>query len=95
MGFNLYLSQFFLVTARQWEGMKKKGGVNIHIRKIKEFLENNYDNDFRIAELSAALTCPRPSSEDIKRGRGEHRIRAEPYPDGKSLRPSFAAAICL
>lgn len=55
IGQNLYLQQLLLVLARQARTRRDQNRGNLYVKKTKEYLEDNYENDIRISELGEKL----------------------------------------
>lgn len=81
---NLYLAQFLILLARQAETRGKTSRGNRYVKKVKEYLEQNYENDIHISDIAnlfgisdAYLQRTYKQTEGESIIRSLHRIRME------------------
>lgn len=81
---NLYLAQFLILLARHADTRGKTSKGNRYVKKVKEYLEQNYENDIRIGDIAnlfgiseAYLQRTYKQTEGESIIRSLHRIRME------------------
>lgn len=74
---DLYLQQMLLTIARQSGRIRQPSRGNFYVRRIREYLENNYENDIRIGILGEELGVSEAHLQRLyKQAEGESIITA-------------------
>ncbi len=76
LALNYYLAQFVLILARHSDAKEKGSKGNRYVKKVKEFLEQNYDSDIRISMIAEKLNVSEAYLQRLyKQTEGESIIR--------------------